>query len=61
MSDLVDGDFECGLHFGFNLFWGEVTGQKSSAQHTIKTAIAGQPVHSLLIQNQKDKTREPKY
>lgn len=47
-SNLVYGDRECGLHFGINLFWGEVTGQESSAQHTVETAAAGQRLHCLL-------------
>lgn len=48
VSNLVYGDRECGLHFGINLFWGEVTGQESSAQHTVETAAAGQRLHCLL-------------
>lgn len=47
-SNLVYGDRECGLHFAINLFWGEVTGQESSAQHTVETAAAGQRLHRLL-------------
>lgn len=48
LSNLIDGDFESGLHFSINFFWGEVTGQKASTQHTIKTATAVHPLRTLL-------------
>lgn len=47
-SNLVYGDRECGLHFGINLLRGEVAGQESGTQHTVKTAAAGQRLHCLL-------------
>lgn len=48
LSNLADGHFESGLHFSINFFWGEVTGQKSSAQLTVKSATVVHALHTLL-------------
>lgn len=54
---IVDGYAESWLHFSIDLFWGEVTGQKASTQHTVKTAAAVHPLHTLLkITNNKKGT-----
>lgn len=59
LSYLVDGYVESGLHFSINFFRGEVTGQKASTQHTVKTAAAVHPLHTLLKINRT--TNELKY
>lgn len=55
VSYLVDGYVESGLNFSLNFFRGEVTGQNTSTQHTVKTAATVHPLHTLLKIKTKNK------